>query len=55
MTVKELKEMIKNLKDDARIMIVDDEQEQAWEIKELRTCEDCTSKDFNNYLDVVIG
>ena len=54
MKVKELKEILSTLKDDAEICIVDNDQDNAWDILECRICEDKTSESFRNYLDIVI-
>jgi hypothetical protein len=54
MKVKELKEILSTLKDDAEICIVDNDQDNSWDILECRTCEDKSSEFFGNFLDIVI-
>lgn len=54
MKAKELKELLQNVKDDADICIINDEQDNAWEILECRVCEDKSSYFFGSFLDIVI-
>ena len=55
MKVKELKEILSTLKDDAEVCIVDNDQDNSWDILECRTCEDKSSEFFGNFLDIVIN
>lgn len=54
MKAKELIKILQQLDDDAEIMIVDSEQENAWDIIDCRTCEDNASESKSKYLDIVI-
>ena len=49
MLVKELKELLKGLDDNAVVTVVDEEQDNAWELIEGRTTDGDSS-----YLDLVI-
>ena len=50
MTVKELKDLLKGLDDDAEVTVIDNEQENSWNIVEGRTTDGMTS-----YIDLVIN
>ena len=51
----ELLEKLARLDDDADITIIDTEQNNAWDIIEVRTCEDNASEYKNKYADLVIN
>lgn len=55
MKAKELKELLSTIKDDAEICIVDNDQNNTWEITEVRTCEDNASEYKGTYADIVIN
>ena len=55
MKAKELKELLSTIKDDAEICIVDDEQDNSWEIVECRVCEDKASPFYGEFMDIVIN
>ena len=55
MKAKELKELLSTIKDDAEVCIVDNDQNNSWEIVECRICEDKTSSFYGTFMDIVIN
>ena len=55
MTAKDLIEYLKTVDEDAQINIVDMHQNNEYEIKDIRTCEDRTSDNYLKFVDIVIG
>ena len=55
MTAKDFIEYLKTVDEDAQINIVDMHQNNEYEIKDIRTCEDRTSNNYLKFVDIVIG
>lgn len=55
MKIRELIEILQELNQDGEVCIVDDEQNNTYEITEVRTCEDHSSEYFKAYADIVIN
>lgn len=54
MTKAELIKLLENLNDNAIISITDAEQNNCYDISEVRICEDKTSEYYNKYADIVV-
>ena len=54
MKIKELIKLLQDLNKNGDVCIVDDDQNNCFEILEVRTCEDHSSKYFRAYADIVI-
>lgn len=54
MKVKELKELLSGLQDNADVCVVNEEQDITWDILECRICEDKSSDFYGTFLDIVI-
>lgn len=52
--VKELIGYLQTLKPDAEVCVVDKNQNNTYEIIDLRTCEDHSSEYYLNFLDIAI-
>lgn len=49
-----LKKILEDINQTGEITIIDENQNNCFEIIEIRTCEDKTSEDYRNYADLVI-
>ena len=54
MTAKELIDYLKTVDENAEISIVDVDQNNQYDIVDIRTCEDKTSEHYLKYVDLVI-
>ncbi len=55
MIIKDLIEMLSKLNPNGVVSIVDFEQNNCYEIVEVRTCEDHSSEMYNGFADIVIN
>lgn len=55
MKVKELKEILSQFDDNCDVSIIDDDQNNCYDIIEWRTCDDHSSEYFKQYIDLVIN
>lgn len=55
MLIKDLIKQLQELNPNGEVCIVDNDQDNCYEILEVRTCEDRTSEDFRAYADIAIN
>ena len=54
MRAKELIEILKDVDENAEISVVDMQQNNEYEIKDIRICEDRTSEEYEKFVELLI-